>query len=406
MQFNGYSYRVNMSRGSTMYYQCSVYRTKKKCKGKLIVKETGEHTCKAEPEPSVQDCDEEMRQLLETEAVKSPGVIPSRLWKKVGDQLAKKYPGQAMKPMKREEAINFINYVRKQANRGDEYRQIETFPTVCVSESDERSFVQFNVFYDNAGKGQRIIGMDHPDVTRLLKYPGASVFIDGTFSITPPGFQQTLIVMVHDPTYDVYIPGLYMLVEAKDEWTNWHALHWVRVLGKMQMTPSSITSDFEAALIKGIRDQFQGTSLIGCLFHWKQAIRRKLIDLRIPANQIAEAMSPGVIDVLTVIPIDEIRSKGIPYVMSIVNTKGAARIWTSFWDFFVRTWMTMFPPSLWNVNTYIEQEMEMQNRTNNPIESYNRRAKKAFGSHPTLVVFVEQAKEEAKRYLELLDDIS
>ncbi|KAE9058340.1 hypothetical protein PF010_g31037 [Phytophthora fragariae] len=188
MQFNGYSYRVNMSRGSTMYYQCSVYRTKKKCKGKLIGKETGEHTCKAEPEPSVQDCDEEMRQLLETEAVKSPGVIPSRLWKKVGDQLAKKYPGQAMKPMKREEVINFINYVRKQANGGDEYRQIETFPTVCVSESDERSFVQFNVFYDNAGKGQRIIGMGHPDVIRLLKYPGASVFIDGTFSITPPGF--------------------------------------------------------------------------------------------------------------------------------------------------------------------------------------------------------------------------
>ncbi|KAE8985556.1 hypothetical protein PR002_g22609 [Phytophthora rubi] len=176
-----------------------------------------------------------------------------------------------------------------------------------------------------------------------------------------------------------------MLVEAKDEWTNWHALHRVRVLGKVQMTPRSITSDFEAALIKGIRDQFQGTSLIGCLFHWKQAIRRKLIDLRIPANQIAEAMSPGVIDVLTVIPIDEIRSKGIPYVMSIVNTKGAACIWASFWDYF---------------------EMEMQNRINNPIESYNRRAKKAFGSHPTLVVFVEQAKEEAKRYLELLDDIS
>ncbi|KAE8951993.1 hypothetical protein PR001_g33484 [Phytophthora rubi] len=86
MQFNGYSYGVNMSRDSTTYYQCSVYRTKRKCKGKLIVKElddggtvvkeTGEHTCKAEPEPSVQDCDEEMRQLLETEAVKSPGVIP------------------------------------------------------------------------------------------------------------------------------------------------------------------------------------------------------------------------------------------------------------------------------------------------------------------------------------------
>ncbi|GMF39574.1 unnamed protein product [Phytophthora lilii] len=72
--------------------------------------------------------------------------------------------------------------------------------------------------------------------------------------------------MVHDPTYDVYIPVVHILVEAEEEWTYWHALHWVRVLSKMEMTPGSITSGFEAALINGVRDQFPNSALIGCLF--------------------------------------------------------------------------------------------------------------------------------------------
>ncbi|OWZ13152.1 hypothetical protein PHMEG_00013577 [Phytophthora megakarya] len=159
------------------------------------------------------------------------------------------------------------------------------------------SFIKyFNVFYTNDGKRQRMVGMGHPDLIRLLTYPGVSIFIDGTFSITPKPFKQTIIVMCHDTSYDVYIP-------AKGEWTHWHCLDWARVLGKMKMTPASITRDFEAALINAVHDQFSGTQMVGILFHWKQAIRRKLVELRIPANQIEESMSAGAIDVLTVIPI-------------------------------------------------------------------------------------------------------
>ncbi|KAE8909173.1 hypothetical protein PF005_g3090 [Phytophthora fragariae] len=44
----------------------------------------------------------------------------------------------------------------------------------------------------------------------------------------------------------------------------------------------------------------------------------------------------------------------------------------------------------------------MQNRNNNPVQSYNRRAKQAFGSHPTLIVFVGKVKMNTKRCLELL----
>jgi hypothetical protein len=256
---NGYKYIVNTKRQSTTYYQCST-NLSTGCKGKLNVKieeggasdvrETGEHTCKKEPRSTLRDCAEEMKQILEVEAIASPAIIPGRLWDRVSSQIVAKYPGQAVKPMVRGEAINFINYVRKAATGGDVFRQIETSPSVMVSDSDDRSFVQFNVFYDNVGKRQRIVGMGHPDLLRLLRYPRASLFIDGTFSITPKPFQQTLIIMAHDPSYDVYLPVLMILLEAKDEWTFWHALHWVRVLGKMQMTPGSDTCDFEAALIR------------------------------------------------------------------------------------------------------------------------------------------------------------
>ncbi|KAG3083600.1 hypothetical protein PI124_g12408 [Phytophthora idaei] len=66
--------------------------------------------------------------------------------------------------MNRNDALNFIKYVRKEVYGGDEYRVIESEPTVCVSETAQRSFIQFNVFYDNNGKRQRIIGKGRVDV--------------------------------------------------------------------------------------------------------------------------------------------------------------------------------------------------------------------------------------------------
>jgi hypothetical protein len=193
------------------------------------------------------------------------------------------------------------------------FRTLESQPVTIVSETDPRPFVQFNVFYSKNGTTQRIIGFGHPDLIHLLHYYRANLSIDRTFSITPSPFKQTLIVMVYDPTYDLYVRVLYVLVQVKDEWTFWHVLQWVQVLGRMRMTTGSVTCDFELALVRGIRDQFPNSRMIGCLFHWKEAIRRKLVDLRIPANQIRVAMTTGVMDTLTVIPIDEIISKGIPF---------------------------------------------------------------------------------------------
>ncbi|ETN00780.1 hypothetical protein PPTG_17751 [Phytophthora nicotianae INRA-310] len=50
---------------------------------------------------------------------------------------------------------------------------------------------------------------------------------------------------------------------------------------------------FEQALHIGIRDQFESAHIVGCLFYWKQAIRRKMISLGITRAEVAAAMEPG-----------------------------------------------------------------------------------------------------------------
>ncbi|OWY94057.1 hypothetical protein PHMEG_00036324, partial [Phytophthora megakarya] len=175
MRFNGYKYLVNTKRGDTTYYQCSTYRSSQ-YKGKLIVKqlsesetevrETGQYTCRSTARPAVRSCEEEMRGLLEEEAIISMATLPGWLWDRVSRQLADKYPEKAVRPLPRDEAINFIKYVRRQAYGGDEFRVLESEPTACVE--DDRSFVLFNVFYNNDARRQRMVGLGHPDLIRLL----------------------------------------------------------------------------------------------------------------------------------------------------------------------------------------------------------------------------------------------
>ena len=99
----------------------------------------------------------------------------------------------------------------------------------------------------------------------------------------------------------------------------WRAFNQIIIDLDMKLNPFSVTFDFEPALMKAVEEQFcggglkQGAILNGCLFHWKQAIRRKMMSLHICREQINKAMQTGVIDLLTTIRKEELESKGIPY---------------------------------------------------------------------------------------------
>ncbi|KAG3066372.1 hypothetical protein PI125_g23881 [Phytophthora idaei] len=220
--------------------------------------------------------------------------------------LREAHPDDALNMIPRLPSISIIKYTRAQATGSDAFRAIENVPTRNVAEDDRRPFLQFNVVHTVGCGQQRYVGFGHPDLVRLLRYSSSAIFFDGTFKMVPRPFTQCLIVMVKDPDVDVYAPAMYVLMDSKQQDAYWNALNYVIVQTDRLLEPATVTCDFERGLMNAITDQIPIVKTVGCLFHWKQALRRKMIEQRVPQNQIAAALAPGVIDVLTIIPVDQI----------------------------------------------------------------------------------------------------
>ncbi|GMF48267.1 unnamed protein product [Phytophthora fragariaefolia] len=170
-------------------------------------------------------------------------------------------------------------------------------------------------------------------------------------------------------------------------------LYFVQQAADHLLEPAEFICDFEHALIDALGDRFPNADIIGCcFFHFKQAVRRKKsIGISNRAASIAE--KPGVLDMLTVVPIEKIESGGITWVKRQIKERcrinGVAYIrtkWRIFWAYFKRTWLQLYNPALWNVHGLNERLVA---RTNNPLERFNRQLNSAFPTpHPSLAVFV------------------
>jgi hypothetical protein len=78
---------------------------------------------------------------------------------------------------------------------------------------------------------------------------------------------------------------------------------------------------------------------------------------------------------------------------------------TAFWnDYFVPTWMIRYGPSTWNIHD-VDDDF-LINRTNNPMERYNRALNDKFPTaHPSAVDLVEVLKRDAEEFLLTMNDI-
>ena len=106
------------------------------------------------------------------------------------------------------------------------------------------------------------------------------------------------------------------------------------------------------------------------------------------------------IDILTVIPINEIRVKGILFVKD--NLKDAIyegddkQKMITFWNYFENFWMSSETYiKAWNIYDY-QGNKNLLKRTNNGLESYNKRLKSLFRSGtPCFADFVNMLRGES-----------
>lgn len=182
------------------------------------------------------------------------------------------------------------------------------------------------------------------------------------------------------------MPVYYVLLQNKKELTYRHALQACISSSEGKMQATTYTSDFEHGIVSSMKAAFPAGVAVGCLFHWKQAIKRKLVDFHIPKHLIRMLIgTDGVMNILTVIPIEEILTKGIPYCRCGFDE-------SSFWSYFISTWMVRYNPRVWNVHCFVTENSEFTliNRTNNPLERFNRKMNDSFPTpHHTMTSFVE-----------------
>ena len=94
------------------------------------------------------------------------------------------------------------------------------------------------------------------------------------------------------------------------------ALEWVFKLSGRHINPKTVMCNFEEALINAVQSIFPYTKINGCLFHCKQAIRKKFVSLKFKnEKEIVEiCMHKNSMDIPTVIPENKIEMKGDLFV--------------------------------------------------------------------------------------------
>ena len=182
-----------------------------------------------------------------------------------------------------------------------------------------------------------------------------------------------------------------------------NALEWIFKLSGRRINPKTVTCDFKLALMNAISAIIPFSKIIGCFFHWKQAIRRKLASLKFKNEKeiIAHAMVKYSMDILTVIPVNEIKSKGIPFVKDnlkddILEENDSEKM-DKFWQYFEKYWMSSEKMiDSWNISNF-KGNKNVLKRTNNGLERYNLRMKLLFKSGtPSFAQFVNTMRKESE----------
>jgi len=156
---------------------------------------------------------------------------------------------------------------------------------------------------------------------------------------------------------------------------------------KPGLNPTSISCDFEQAIIKSIKTNYPNAEINGCLYHLTKNFYKKICHLGIVTqyrNDADFSILVKIIVALSFFPINdldlaiELSADYLPddilplldwfednYVGRIYRNRRSRRL-------------TLFPSNIWNV---YDRVLNGMNRTNNHVEAANRRLNIEMGVH-------------------------
>ncbi len=183
------------------------------------------------------------------------------------------------------------------------------------------------------------------------------------------------VILLPSKTKNCYMRMLRRLIEAAGR------------LG-LQFNPQTICIDFETAMISAINDTFPQARVRGCLFHFCQAIWRKVQTLGLAVRYKEDDAFNRIVrraSALPLVPRDEIHNVW----MQAMNESDDPEIMRLTW---VDELVAVFPAELWwqydNLNGV---------RTNNHLEGWHSRMNKTFSHpHPNIYRLIDMLKQEQR----------
>ena len=110
--------------------------------------------------------------------------------------------------------------------------------------------------------------------------------MDGTFKVCPRFFYQLYII--HSHCYNTVLPELFCLL-PDTQTTTYHPIFTLIqsmcIDHQIALSPFTIIVDFEVAVHNVVRSVFPNLTLHGCLFHYGQALYKKLQELGLSSNR-------------------------------------------------------------------------------------------------------------------------
>ena len=273
----GFSYAFNKQskNGETAYWLCSK-RTSAKCnarvnqKGDIFTPGACPHSCEANKGAIFVA---KIRSAVNTAAIQQPFTAALSL---VNNAMANIIPEgvacQAPAP----------TTLARNANRKREKGRPH-HPTTLVFELNHHAIPEHFLQYDVTIEGNRHIMLATPHQIQLLKL-AENWFVDGTFRVVRKPFSQMFSIhaFIRSGENLKQVPLFFAIMSGKRTVDYSTIFRWIADnVGPTKL--QTITCDFEAAVWIATKNVFPTVSLHGCLFHWNQAIYRKIQELGMQA---------------------------------------------------------------------------------------------------------------------------
>jgi hypothetical protein len=213
--------------------------------------------------------------------------------------------------------------------------------------------------------------------------------VDATFGVTPFRAYQLLVVMGH--LQGKPRPIAYAVMTGKS------MLDYIAVFTLLKdgvfrsygvsRVPTVVMCDFEIAMRRALVEVWRGVNVVGCHFHFCQALRRKAASLQSLSIKILEDCAHrSVLHMymrLPLLPTERIDAGYHALVEYTNSIPRLARDFAAFNDYFESTWRRRYPKEEWGVSEY-------PRRTNNHIEGYNNFIKLTFPKNPDPWSFLDR----------------